>query len=59
MNILKRFSSPVVIGAVLLAGAAFVEATDFGSVKAIVVGGLGFLAAVFGALNNPTNREGF
>ena len=58
-KILSRFSSPVVVATVLLSAAAFIEVTDFGSAKAVAAGALGFLAAVFGAVNNPTDRDGF
>lgn len=53
----ERFKSPVVIGVVLYGLYQFVEVTDFTCWRTVVLGALGVAISIFGALNNPTDRD--
>lgn len=56
-NILERLKSPVVWAVALTAVYTYIEAADLGTVKGIILCVVGSAAAVFGAINNPTDRD--
>lgn len=54
---LERLKSPVVWVTALIAVYTYLETADFSTARNIVLSVLGILIAVFGALNNPTDRD--
>ena len=56
-DFMERLKSPVVWGVALTSIYAYVEVSDFSSPKGVALAVLGILIAVFGALNNPTDRN--
>lgn len=61
-TILARLKSPVVIGEIIVAGFALATAftgVDYGGVADKIVAVVVAVAAVFAAMNNPTDRENF
>ena len=53
----ERFKSPVVWVAMLTSLYAYIEVADFSTPRNIVLATLGILIAIFGAVNNPTDRD--
>ena len=61
-TILQRLKSPVVVGAVILAGFNFASeltGADFSGIANVIVAAVTALYAVFSALNNPTTKDKF
>ena len=61
-TILQRLKSPVVIGAVILAGFNFaseLNGADYSGIANTIVAAVTALYAVFSALNNPTTKDSF
>lgn len=54
---LERLKSPVVWVAMLTSLYAYIEIADFSTPRNIALAALGILIAIFGALNNPTDRD--
>ncbi len=60
--ILERLKSPVVIGEIIVAVFALattVTGTDYGNLANTIVGVVTAIAAVFAAMNNPTDKKNF
>ena len=57
MKILNRFKSPVVWAVALTSIYTYIETSDFSTIKGIVLAILGIMIAIFGAVNNPTDRD--
>jgi uncharacterized membrane protein len=61
-TIMQRLRSPVVVGAVIVAGFNFVSeltGADFSGIANVIVAAVTALYAVFSALNNPTTKDSF
>ncbi len=61
-KIIERLKSPVVIGEIIVAGFALattITGTDYGDLANKIVGVVSAIAAVFAAMNNPTDKKNF
>ena len=61
-NIIARLKSPVVIGEIIIAGFALattITGVEYGALANTIVGVVSAIAAVFAAMNNPTDKKNF